>query len=329
MYKVYINSLLRELSDHCFSISIYGLRLPSPSFADDISLLALHPSFLQTFMNICFDYSVRWRYEFNNSKSGIVTFGETKAQHFISMNKRSWVSGSETVEELYEYKNLGVLKNYVGSFSSSVIDNIEKTQKKVGMFFSANFDRRKVNPFVYIKFWRQACLPSLLFGSELFTVAPNLLHKLERCQMWFLKIIFFVPKFAPNLLILQLAGLNSIESEIDIRKLLFLSRLLTEPKMTFVVKSLFQFRAASYFYPNIKSIGVLPSICDTLCKYNLFTYFETWFHNSVFPCYEEWKSIVYHKVHNSEMNKWTEYCVSHPNLHVAKACIDNIPLQQF
>ena len=62
MYKVYINSLLCELSDHCFSISINGLHLPSPSFAGDISLLALHPSFLQTFMNICFH--VRWRYEF-------------------------------------------------------------------------------------------------------------------------------------------------------------------------------------------------------------------------------------------------------------------------
>ena len=133
-----------------------------------------------------------------------------------------------------------------------------------------NVSHSKID-FVYIKFWRQACLPSLLFGSELFTVTPNLLHKLERCQMWFLKIIFFVPKFAPNLLILQLAGLNSIESEIDIRKLLFLGCLLTEPKMTFVVKSLFQSRAASYFDPNIKSIGVLPSICDTLCKYNLST----------------------------------------------------------
>ena len=85
------------------------------------------------------------------------------------------------------------------------------------------------------------------------------------------KNFFFVPNFSPNLLILQLAGLNSIESEIDIRKLLFLGRLLTEPKMTLVVKSLSQFRAMSYFDPNIKSVGVLPSICDTLFKYNLFT----------------------------------------------------------
>ena len=56
MYKVYIDSLLRELSDHGFSISTNGLRLLSPSFADDFSLLGLHPSFLLTFMNICFDY---------------------------------------------------------------------------------------------------------------------------------------------------------------------------------------------------------------------------------------------------------------------------------
>ena len=45
-----------------------------------------------------------------------------------------WVLGSETVDELYKYRNLGVSsQNYVGSFSSNVIDNTEKTQKKVGM----------------------------------------------------------------------------------------------------------------------------------------------------------------------------------------------------
>ena len=39
------------------------------------------------------------------------------------------------------------------------------------MIFTSGFDRRKVNPFAYItcKFWRQACLSSLLYGVELFT----------------------------------------------------------------------------------------------------------------------------------------------------------------
>ena len=29
------------------------------------------------------------------------------------------------------------------------------------------------------------------------------------------------------------------------------------------------------------------------------------------------------------MKKWTKYCASHPNLHLAKACIDTVPPQQF
>ena len=37
------------------------------------------------------------------------------------------------------------------------------------MIFSAKFDRRKVNLLIYVSFWWQACLPTLLYGSELFT----------------------------------------------------------------------------------------------------------------------------------------------------------------
>ena len=98
------------------------------------------------------------------------------------------------------------------------------------MVFSYNLDCGKVNPPVYVKFWRQACLPTLLFGTELFTLTPTLLLRLERCQSWFLKNIFYVPNFAPCPLLRKLSGLNLIESEIAIKKLLFLGHLIKEPK---------------------------------------------------------------------------------------------------
>ena len=41
MYKVYLDVLLNALSSHAFSITINSLSLPSPSFADDISLLSI------------------------------------------------------------------------------------------------------------------------------------------------------------------------------------------------------------------------------------------------------------------------------------------------
>ena len=98
------------------------------------------------------------------------------------------------------------------------------------MIFSADFDRRKVNPLIYVKFWWQACLLTLLYGSELFTLAPNLLEKLEWCQLWFIRNIFYVPKFTPKPLLLKLSGLNSVESEIAIKKMLFLGRLILGAK---------------------------------------------------------------------------------------------------
>ena len=104
--------------------------------------------------NICNRYGIKWRYDFNHSKSGVVTFGETKPHHFDSLKNCELLLGDTEVEELYEYKNLGVLKNYVGSFSSNIDDNIDKTRKKVGMLFSSSFDCRKVSPLIYVKFWR-------------------------------------------------------------------------------------------------------------------------------------------------------------------------------
>ena len=135
------------------------------------------------------------------------------------------------------------------------------------MIFSTNLDGRKINPLVYVKFWRLACGSAYLLCFmvlKVFTLTPTLLTKLERCQLWFLKIIVFVPKFAPNLLLQRLSGLNSIESEIALRKLLFLGHLITEPKMAPSVRSLFMSKAESYFDVSVTSAGVLPSIIDAL-----------------------------------------------------------------
>ena len=202
------------------------------------------------FLLIIFGNRKRWNGGIVNGTQTFLGIGRTgrvfhlfrlfHPREWNSWNSRNnWNSGDtfRWTLELYEYKNLGVLKNYIGSFSSNVTDNIEKTRKKAGMIFSSSFDRRKTNPLIFVKFCRQACLPSLLFGGELFSLTPSLLLKLERCQLWSLKNIFYLPSFAHSTLVLRISGLNSIESEIDVKRLLFLGRLITQPKMSVAVRS--------------------------------------------------------------------------------------------
>ena len=56
-------------------------------------------------MNIAYEYSLKRRHEFNNIKSGIVTYGDTEVIHFQNMKNRHGSLGMEGVNELYEYKN--------------------------------------------------------------------------------------------------------------------------------------------------------------------------------------------------------------------------------
>ena len=55
--------------------------------------------------------------------------------------------------------------------------------------------------------------------------------------------------------------------------------------MTPALQSLFELRSKSRFDANIISLGVLPSICEALHKFDLFLYFDEWFQNSVFSTY--------------------------------------------
>ena len=131
---------------------------------------------------------IKWRYEYHNEKSRIAVFGDILAMHGRMINTRKFVIGSSPIEELKDYTDLGIYKNYCGSFVTNIDENITKARKRSGMLFSARFDRRtNPKPLVYLKIWKQARIPCLLFDSELCNLTPSDIEKLERCQRWFVR----------------------------------------------------------------------------------------------------------------------------------------------
>ena len=113
--------------------------------------------------------------------------------------------------------------------------------------------------------------------------------------------------FTPGPIFLKMSGLNSVASEIAIKKLLFLGRLITEPNMAPTVRNLFQYKAKSYFDTNVTSAGVLLRMSEALMKYDLFHHFESWYNSSTFP------PIIYtpccHRGHN--WLKWQTNILNH------------------
>ena len=115
MSKVYINRLIETVSNSKYSLVIDNLKIGSPTFADDMTLLSLFPSFLRHLMHELTQYSKIWRYDHNQSKIGDVVFGELRVQHYREEQVRHRELDGNVVAELDEYKNLGAVRNYASS----------------------------------------------------------------------------------------------------------------------------------------------------------------------------------------------------------------------
>ena len=80
--QVYVNELIKIVADCEYSLSIGPLKLGSPIFADDMTLLTLFPTFLQLLMDKAFRYSRKWRFDCNETNRGVVTFSEPDPHNF-------------------------------------------------------------------------------------------------------------------------------------------------------------------------------------------------------------------------------------------------------
>ena len=114
---------------------------------------------------------------------------------------------------------------------------------------------------------------------------------------------FYVPEFAPGPLLLKLSCLNSIESEVATKKLLFSGRLFTEPKMTPLIINLFNGRNKSFLDSDIPSL-ILPShwrnlIFSITLKHGI---------TAPFPYNPNWKNIVRDSIIRFEKSAWHSYC---------------------
>ena len=83
------------------------------------------------------------------------------------------------------------------------------------------------------------------------------------------------------------------------------------------------------FDANIMSLGILPSICEALHKFDLFHYVDKWFQNSIFPTYTSWKLTVKCKIKDYEESAWLLFVSDHPNFQMARSCLANVSPEKF
>ena len=164
-----------------------------------------------------------------------------------------------------------------------------------------------------------------MFGSELRSLTKTDIACLERCQNWFIRKVFHLPKFSSHLLLLKISGLISVQNEIAKRKLFFFAHMALSTSDTVLCK-LFQAHVRSFLTIQKNSFGFMKDVVFFMHKYSPSNYFDNWARNRIFPSYFDWKRIVKSRIAAHENNAWTKYAFMHPDIEILNktfSCMTN------
>ncbi|MES9883123.1 MAG: reverse transcriptase family protein [Sedimenticola sp.] len=301
-YLVYIDALLREL-EHCnCGMTFYDTNCSSPTVADDMVLVSYSKNGLQTMMNICNEYSCKWRYKYNCSKCNVIVFHESKNNY--TTRNRMWRLGNEVVEECVNYTHLGIICNKYLDSKQNVLDASTKIRGTFMSIINSGIHNKGLHPLTSKKIYERIVLPRALYGCELWNnIIPADISTLERAHRQCIKYMQGLPKRTRSDIAMGLIGSVSVEAEIDRCKLRFLSQLIALPTYR-VAKQIFVNRLTAYNQNPASASGFIPDIYRILLKYGLRDFLENFIESGLFPVKHVWKYTVNNKIQDHETTLW-------------------------
>ena len=290
LYIIFINDLMNNLVNSPYGFNAYDINCTCPTSADDMVLLSLSKSSLQELMNICYEYGITFRYNYNAKKSAVIVTND-KSPVKTSSNS-DWYLGNDIVNETVSYTHLGVLFNRNEDFSTLVRECSSKLRKTLFSIINYGIYENGINPITAKRLYETIVLPKALYGCEMWSyLSKDNISALEIAHRFCIKLIQSVPKFSRSDIVLTSLGMLPIEAEIDKRKLIFLGQL-CRIEGDAIVKRLFINRLCDYFNNSSRSRGFIPDIHRICGKYDLTEILNIFYRSGVFPCKSSWKRIV-------------------------------------
>jgi hypothetical protein len=299
LYIAFINDLLFEMNKCNIRTGIGNLTCNAPALADDIACIATSPRALQRMLDVCSDYSNKWRFQFNGNKSCVVQF----TLNAPKPDFKSSING-EPIPVSYTYIHLDFELN--GNFKSlNRTRNVCRKARNTN-FAMSNIRTEYTNPLALIKLYKTLVIPSCLYECEVWNNLKNQDSRLlNRLQHFIAKHIQQLPKLTRSDICESLVGLNPITCEIEKRKLYFFGKLCNMNSKHLPKKMFLNRLCTCVFDKDIVRYGFAPDILDIVQKYDLSAYITDYLLDGQFPGKLQWKKVVSLAVQSCQQQSWT------------------------
>ena len=224
LYCIYNNALLNELQNCIFGPKICDTRITCAAYADDVTLLTTCVKDMQYLVDIAYNYSLRWRFEYNPQKCKIMVFGNTRN---LNCDIRL---GSNVITVSKCETHLGVpLAVNMSDQLQSIKERVTSCKYVCYGISSLGDHNTPLSPIVATKLYKSVCLPKLCYGAAILDLNSECINTMESFHSNCSKMFQGLPVQSASPGSLGNLGWQSIEAVIDLMRLMFMWKILTLP----------------------------------------------------------------------------------------------------
>ncbi len=217
-YIVYVDQLLWDLEASGTGCVINEINVCCPTVADDMVLVSFTKSGLSSMLDLCYQYSRKWRYDYNPASEDYIT------------KDRTWNIGPNVIDECEHYTHLGINLNRSLSLKPCVQEACRKLRATFFILINCGVDRHGLNPLSSKSLYKSIVIPRALYGSALWNdLSQSDLSVVEFAHGFCIKYMQYLGVRTKTRLVYHLLDMKSIERELDRSKLVFLGQLCNIP----------------------------------------------------------------------------------------------------
>ncbi len=315
LHSMYINNLVTSLQKSNRGAVIDGLACISPSFADDVAIIALSKGALSAHFGTALKYSQKWRFQLAPEKTFYMTFGRDREP------TTEVTIGEQLVQKTEGLLHVGVpLCSTRTSENTIVTERIGSCRRKFYAATAATSPQTRLPPLTASRLYDAVCRTKMTYGAEVWSPADANMELLERQHSQFGRQIQGLSKTVGSPASYCLLGWLPVRAIFDVAKLLYIVRLLSLPLSSFY-KRMAMYRLTDCRFGQCYT-GPFAYAYRAAVKYNLQHAIHVMLDTGVVPTKLTWKRVVMEAVWTQQQQLWHMHTIMYRSLDLLRQCVD-------
>ncbi|XP_069114366.1 uncharacterized protein [Argopecten irradians] len=231
MFLIMIDELISNLDSSLLGLHIHDIHIPSVFLADDTLLLSCSVGNIQRLLDIVFEFSCKWRLNYNSTKSSLLRFCNSRKKFTPEIQCKL---GDQKIAWVTQKEYAGIILTPTLQCDEDIKRSCAKGRRSLNSLISVGIHDGGMNPITSSKLVETIVQPVILYGSELWG-APTLKSQedLRKTQRYAARRCQGFEKTSPTLATTRALGMLDICGEVEQKKLIFWNKLCSAINKTF------------------------------------------------------------------------------------------------